>query len=375
MAKKQPKKISGYDYKYMFLSTENPKLNRKISVRELNLINYVIDFYQKKFDLELNEEFLKQHPNAVVYLFNASFNTNKELLDKVTELYGALHPKFKDKYDYIGMIAEGHNAEQYGFLKWSDSKKEIEYTEERLVPIIYYNDYSRIVSEVSVTDLLKPDDLVYKILKDISSSINVENEEYVKQLMKIIYVILEPKYDSKIPYLTDEEMYYVDREYDKSRVSNLLDSIPIRDKYEAKETLYYNLLSVIMVVERTKRAANNFNYSYEPYNGRVNNKKLSNKALAYLSILSEKEYTDMIKSQNNEKIKRFEEDQALEELFQGETKESYDEIARRVIEEYNRANDSYITLSDIERNPSFYQDIVDEINDEIEGRDKGNSRN
>ena len=83
----------------------------------------------------------------------------------------------------------------------------------------------------------------------------------------------------------------------------------------------------------------------------------------------------MIKSQNNEKIKRFEEDQALEELFQGETKESYDEIARRVIEEYNRANDSYITLSDIERNPSFYQDIVDEINDEIEGRDKGNSRN
>ena len=111
--------------------------------------------------------------------------------------------------------------------------------------------------------------------KEYVTHIALTDEEYVKQLMKIIYVILEPKYVSKIPYRTDEEMYYVDREYDKSRVSNLLDSIPIRDKYEAKETLYYNLLSVIMVVERTKRAANNFNYSYEPYNGRVNNKKLS----------------------------------------------------------------------------------------------------
>ena len=326
---------TGYDYKYMFLSKTDRNLNKKISARELDLVDYVVKYYKNELGINLNPKYLNYYPNSVIYLFNATFS-NKDLLEKVAELYASKHPRFKNQYDFIAMTAEGHNAERYGFLKWSDSKKTEEYTKERLIPILYSSDFHNIKSKVSVTDLFNPDTLVYRILSDRSNSITEDNRVYVKQIMKICHNILSIKYDSNFPNLSNAELYFVDKEYDKSRVSTLLDSVPIKDKYEVRETLYYNLLSVIMEVERTYRIAKRFNVSYEPYNGRLDSERISNQTLAYLSILSEDEYVSIINTQEKEKYKK---------------------IEKEVIDEYNRANGTTFTSEEADLIPEIFMEI------------------
>lgn len=346
-----------FSFKYMLLSTKD-KLStdyvkpRIVKAAEFDIKKRVNEVYGKK----LNIDMLKK--NALIFLFNASFNSNADLLDYICKAYKENHPKFENVYDCVAMFAEGHNAEAFGFLSWKDSKKRSEgkdeYTIEKLIPIIYGKDYHEVEVSVKFVDLCYPKRLVNNIIENKLDTITPENKEYTMDLISTIKSILINKYNKGCDGIPDDikKIHGVSKITDENSVSisSLLDSYVLGKNYYSP--MYYDVLSAIMIIERTHNVAKTFGEKYDVKKATVNGKKLTSLTLSFLSVLSSTEY---IKSaQDRAKTK--------DNLIEQQRNDLYEEIGQQVINEYNETHFTNITIDQVKFFPGENQEIIQETN-------------
>lgn len=363
--------MNGYDYKYWLFSKSDPMHPRKIQSIDLDLRSYVLEKYPS---LKGNPDLT---PNGIVMLFNASFESNEELCKTVAELYGKNHPRFPgaNEFDYVALIAEGKNAEDFGFLKYSYSKRTEEYNMERLIPIIYHSDLHEISQKKSIKfyEILEPSSLIKKILKtlnvdiDTNHSFNYRSDQiktYEEKLELIIYNILYLKYESKEEYMPEKEKnrHYVDKDYDTLSIRTILNSYPINGKRGIDSTLYFNILSIILYHERMNSLAKEYNLEYDPHDLTMNGEKISQYNLAYTTFSSKQDYID-------KRVKDLETKEALKP----DVKDS-DEVLRKAISEYNQSNEDYLTESDYLSAYGNYDEITQLINEYFDENNKNSQR-
>lgn len=356
-------------FKYMLLSTKD-KLSvdyvkpRIICATEFDIKKRVNEIYGRA--LNVNE--LKK--NALIFLFNASFNSNADLLNYIGKSYKESHPKFENIYDCVAMIAEGHNAEAFGFLSWKDSKKRSEgkgeYTIEKLIPIIYGKDYHDIEVSVRFVDLCYPKKLINNIVEKKLNSITPENKKYTEDLISRIKDILIYKYNKAYDGIPDDikEIHKVHKITDKNSVSieSLLDSYVLNRNYYSP--MYYDVLSLILITERTHNIAKTFDEDYDVKNSTISGKKLSSLTLSFLSVLSSTEYIN--NAQERARIQNA--------LIEQKRNDLYEEIGQQVIDEYNESHFTNITIDDCKMFPGENYEIIEETNRRYLERVNGNNR-
>ena len=350
------------NYKYYLFYRNNPNHPRTILAKDLDLKGYIFAKYPTLKSVK------NLSPNAVVYIFNSCFNSNEELMDAVVELYKENHPRFNTNadFDYITLIAEGHNAEDYGFLKYSYSTKDFDYTKERLIPIIYHSDFSALskLDTIKVTELNNPALLINKIINAKFNNMDDSNKKYVENLERVILSILKNKYNNNVIYVnnTDYDNNFIDEEYDVQSIHNLLFSFPIYEQYPVDSTVFYNLLSVIIFHERVNTLGKKMGQTYDPLHLTMNNKKISEYNLALLSFSSKSDFYNQ-KEQERE-MKRIAEPSVL----------SYEEAAQKVLDEYNFSHDTFISIADLDFMPEQYEEIINQINDLLYNQPNDNQR-
>ncbi|MBR5662704.1 MAG: hypothetical protein IKX00_03505 [Bacilli bacterium] len=256
--------MNNNDYKYVLYYKDSTKKPIIINAIDLNLYNYIHSRSKSPSDIKFN-------PNALVYIFNATHNDNRSLLESVVERKKLKTPNVKydaDDFDHIEMIAESFNAVHYGFVKYSDTKKE-DPKIERVIPIIYKSDFlnfAKILEEKNIKlnnlrDFFSPDELITKISSYICSE--KSNDVFYQFVHDEMFKVVEEKYDDENRRKMKYDTYHFDQSgIDKKDLYSLLDSEIIYEKYGKGSTFFFNLLSLITLYERLHTIANDKNQKF-----------------------------------------------------------------------------------------------------------------
>lgn len=329
-------------YKY-YLFDENNQA-KVIEVSDLDLIDYVSEKYPDIRKAELNAI------NSV-YLFNALYRSNGELLTNLINLYNAdrsrnkLDPK---DYRYVALMASDNKAKGYDFLSYKDSKNP---NKEKLIPIIYLTDLKGYGgnSEIMPIDLLFP----INALKGIFEQKNMLqiDSKFDRNLEHKLYRIVHRKFVNNRSYTDAYTNEHVTDDIEQSMdLVGLLNTVEIAYKYGPSSSLYPNLLAVTAFYERVKRA-----YAYKNTKYDILNIKLNAYNTALFSMLSDSDLLNL---------------DLIKENFPKKEKESIDiakeeEKEMSLLNKVNSYDNSYYTREDIDRIES---ELAKYLSDGINGR-------
>lgn len=362
--------MNGYDYTYYLFVNGRENEPVKITAITLNLVEYV-----KEKIHGIKSDMLT--PNSAIFLFNALFSSNEELLRAVVGRYNSLHPRSKyvaDDFDYIALLSAGQYTKDYKLLKYSYSSKIDPESKEKLIPIVYEEDLSRIINDgamaeikIDENDITHPCNLLVKIFSSMRGSVPYKDQysiDFDSMVEQKYYQILKLKYDNAYDHLSEKDKYrlFVDYEDDTRNIINLLNCNLIRQTYKKDSTLYFNLLSSISHDYKMKEYVAGYKMKYNPLNNKVGFDDASVNLIANTAIrtVSEMKETDEL---NREAKVVFNENNKTDE-----------QIVLEVINKYNLEHNTNITFSDIESNPKEFEELIYELDDAIKFHHKGSQR-
>lgn len=256
--KKEKEKTCNYRF-YLFNSTD---FSEYLEITITPLKEQIIDFLKSVYP-GVNIE--KLTPNQRVFLLTSTFDSNVELTRKLIELYNQKYSSKKvgfeyfdkvngtfdencKKYRYTTLVECDRNAEDLSFMKFSNSTKTREYTNEKLVPIVYDSDFELI----QIEDLRKADIFTFprRVLMNIFPAELTKVNSSDNDLYMIVYNILSEKYKNKLPHV-NEVALNINKDFDRQSVFNLLKSkVLTKCCYSENSSFYLDLLAKVILYNR-----------------------------------------------------------------------------------------------------------------------------
>ena len=231
-------------FKYYLFKEGDLKNPRVIPVSSLNLKRIICLEYKNITSKDLKA-------NRMMLMFNALFDSNKELLDAIIMEYKNAHPKSKidqEKYERVRLVISGHNSEDFNFLDYDETKKNDEDKIERFVPIIYDSDFvrSRYNGLSNRADLIYPRKMLMNIFSPRYTVYKENDYSFDSSLYREIYRILLKKYTDRLKHVNPKLNEDISiKESDTLNVYNLLNSDIIKKLYTRDSYLFISLLAIV----------------------------------------------------------------------------------------------------------------------------------
>ena len=221
--------------------------------------------------LELDNLLQKKYPNLRIHglnqenkilLFNALFESNIDLMDSVIDLLNQGKKRnylIHEEFEYITLISTDRFAHNYGFLTYSDSKKNNKEDREKLIPIIYKNDLYDANSKNNnydlrpqVNDLIYPKTAILNLIK--YKNAYTKDPEFLRNLKELLRTILENKLKERLPY-SDDAFIGKDFGFEEmcATLEDLLTNSIIQEEYQSNSSLWINILSIITYLDKLDR--------------------------------------------------------------------------------------------------------------------------
>ena len=332
--KKERKPCNFKFYLFRDNSFENAKV---ISASSLDIVKYLETVYP-------NAKFNEDTPHKNLVFFTASTDSNRELTDRIVELYKLEYPESDIKaedFKYTTIIERHSNADDFKFMfnPYNTEKEK----GEKLIPIIYASDikYAENESLSNINNISDPRRLLMNIFpQDMTLENSQDNELYM-----MIYCIIHVKYTAAIPHVNSEFTYY-DKKFDKLSIYNMLKSnVMVKNRYIEDSSFFIDLLAKIVMYYRVKYVYKQYGVSYSPESTIINRGSLLNYSILSISqILHLNDEIYEVISEPEEVVTNPVIEEKKEPInFQ----ELHDQILQEVIDEYNETYGTKVTLEEV----------------------------
>ena len=329
------------NFKFYLFRDNNFENAKEISASSLDIVKYLETVYP-------NNKFSENTPHKNIAFFTASTDSNRELTDRIVQLYKLEYPGSDidaKEFKYTTIIERHSNADDFKFMyNPHNPQKE---KGDKLIPIIYASDikYSENGLLANINNISDPRRLLMNIFPQ---DMTLENSQ-ADELYMMIYCIIYIKYTAAIPHVNPKFTYY-NEEFDKLSIYNMLKSnVMVKNRYIEDSSFFIDLLAKIVMYYRIKHVYKQYGANYSIESTIMNKKAIFDYSILSISqilhlndeiyeVISEPEkvVTEPATEQNPETIN-----------FQ----ELHDQILQQAIDEYNDTYGTNVTLEEVKFMP------------------------
>lgn len=338
-------------YRY-FLVKDNDFSNAKVvSVNSLRLESIIINEYHNITEQDLTL-------NRMMVLFNALFDSNEELLKGIINQYKRVHPNSKideEGYTRVVLIGNQHNSEDFGYQVYEGNKNVKEQNVQRVVPIIYDSDFVHNINDgfSQKEFLIEPRRMLMLMFPEncLKTYQNDDLGKFQKDLYKLIYEMLEKKYDSRIKHINPKEdkTIKINKKNDKKNIYTMLNSDVFAKVYSSDSSIFFNLLAVIAYhrrIDYTIYLSSKYKNTKKRYDMNTTILTYRDKFSFSCKSIHEIRYDIEMYYQSMGKVTS--------------TKPSvYEEDVYQLLMKYNEDHDTFYTIDDALNNADLYQEIFE----------------
>ena len=284
-------------------------------------------------------------PNKIVFLFTALYDSNRSLTKAIINIYKSKHRNAsidKEGYEFTTLVEGGRNAEGFGFMRYSLSKRKAKYGTEKLIPIVYDSDFVHSTNDelANKTSIIEPRKLLMNIFgKEMTIDNTKDNLLYTE-----IYGILAVKYLDRYKHVNPETDKKINKTNDLRSIYNILKSPVMTKAYNEDSSFYLNLIAKIILFNRISHVYKVQGKYYDPESSILTQKGLLNFEIS--SITDRVDELDMSYYLNKE-------------VKQKEIDYSADEDLLRKLNQYNQDNNSNYTIEDLFYIKDLFDVVVD----------------